>query len=80
MKRKISKKAYFDLRTVLVEILTNVCSLDEDGNEAISELFLCSQKFYYVSQLTGEVAWSKLLDIFFNVIYECLDGRAEQFM
>lgn len=27
----------------------------------------------------GKTAWSKLLDIFFHIIYECIDGRAAQY-
>jgi len=57
LKRRISKKSQNDLRGVLVEILTSVCTLDAEG-------------------LT---AWSKLLDIFFHIMFECLDGRSDQF-
>ncbi|CRK93815.1 CLUMA_CG007342, isoform A [Clunio marinus] len=56
-KKKITKKSQNDLRSVVVDILTDVCKLDEQG----------------------KIAWTKLLDIFFHVIFECLDGRADQF-
>ncbi|CRL02393.1 CLUMA_CG015163, isoform A [Clunio marinus] len=56
-KKKVTKQAHAELRVVLVEILNDVCKLDEKGN----------------------VAWSKLLDIFYHVMFECIDGRSEQF-
>lgn len=39
-KRNVSKKAYDDLRIVLVEILSDVCSLDDNGEEEFVVLSL----------------------------------------
>ncbi|CAO1370909.1 unnamed protein product [Diamesa serratosioi] len=56
-RRRISKKAFNELREVLVEVLSDVCQLDADG----------------------AVAWITLLDILYHIIFECLDGRSDQF-
>jgi len=56
-KKKVTKKSQVELRGVLVEILSDVCKLDDEG----------------------KVAWNKLLDIFYHIMFECLDGRSEQF-
>lgn len=38
-RRGISKKAFVELRTILVEVLSHVCHLDEEGVQAYNDLF-----------------------------------------
>ncbi|KAG5674759.1 hypothetical protein PVAND_004709 [Polypedilum vanderplanki] len=56
-KKKVSKKSQVEVRSVLVDVLSDVCKLNDEE----------------------KAAWNKLLDIFFHVIFECIDGRSEQF-
>lgn len=39
-KKKVTKKAYNELRVVLVEILSDVCKLDDNGKTAITRIRL----------------------------------------
>nr|BAO18452.1 globin [Polypedilum nubifer] len=57
-KKKVTKKAHNEVRSVLVDILIEVCKLSDEE----------------------KAAWTKLLDIFFHVMFECIDGRSEQFL
>lgn len=45
IKRKISKKSYNDLRSVVVDVLSDVCKLDDEGKGL-------SIKFNYVYKTT----------------------------
>ncbi|CAG9797081.1 unnamed protein product [Chironomus riparius] len=56
-KRQIKKRSYVELRIVILDSLTDMCKLDDDGI----------------------VAWSKLLDIIYHVLFECIDGNDYQF-
>lgn len=38
-RRGISKKSFVQLRGVIVEVLSNLCHLDDEGIEAYSSLF-----------------------------------------
>lgn len=66
-----------ELREVFIVILSDVCHLDDEGKRDIQckNLFTCLN----VSTRTGKEAWEKFLDIMYNVIFECLDGRSDQF-
>lgn len=85
-KRKITKKSHNEVRSVVVEILTEACKLDDEGND----IYLISARPRHLSwflinyilfiSLTGKIAWTKLLDIFFHIVFECADGRSEQFL
>ena len=33
----------------------------------------------FFNDILGKTAWSKLLDIFFHIMFECADGRSDQF-
>lgn len=38
-RRGILKKSFVDLRSVVIEVLTDVCRLDEEGKKAWNDLF-----------------------------------------
>lgn len=67
-----------NLRGVLVDILSDVCKLDDAGKESAETLHGWKILISYLP-LLGKVAWNKLLDIFFHIMFECMDGRSEQF-
>nr|BAO18451.1 globin [Polypedilum nubifer] len=56
-KRQIKKRSYVELRIIILEVISEMCKLDDDGI----------------------VAWSKLLDIIYHILFECIDGRDSQF-
>jgi hypothetical protein len=78
--RQIKKRAYVELRIVILEVLSDMCGLDDDGNKHRNINFHRITHFDLISILAGIVAWSKLLDVIYHVLFECIDGNDAQFL